>query len=109
MTNNGNAKLSHGLSSLTRCRVAATGSAAIVLEVVASGLSALAPHADLDSIPADAGFTSWADNGRGGGVVLKIVKGEAPAPGLKVAGVITTDTNCAPDESGLSHCRNAIA
>jgi hypothetical protein len=60
------------------------------------------------SIPPGAALSSWFENGQGGRHVLQIWQGSAPAEGVRVAGVVATDTNCEPDAKGLSHCHNRI-
>ncbi|HUZ75798.1 MAG TPA: hypothetical protein VMU87_22655 [Stellaceae bacterium] len=59
-------------------------------------------------IPREASLASWDQNGQGGRYLLQIADGSVPN-GAAVSGVVTSDTNCAPDAQGLSHCRNGIA
>ncbi len=61
------------------------------------------------AIPAGANFTSWADNGKDGLRMLQLVKGDMPAVGAVVSGVVETDTDCDPDAQGIFHCHNVIA
>ena len=61
------------------------------------------------AIPAGANFTSWADNGQGGPIVLQLFSGEGPAAGTAVNGIVKSDTNCTPDAERVSHCHNRIA
>jgi hypothetical protein len=79
--------------------------------VAAVGLTALAQRsaAAEPAIPVGANFTSWAENGKGGQVLLQLVKGDMPAAGAIVSGVVKTDTNCDPDAQGIFHCHNIIA
>lgn len=60
------------------------------------------------TIPSGAHLSSWFDNGQGGRRVLQLAKGEAPPIGVRVSGIVATDTNCDPDALGLSHCHNII-
>ena len=60
------------------------------------------------TIPHSATLASWNQNGQNGKYLLEIVKGDAPASGLKVLGVVATDTTCEPDAQGFSHCHNVI-
>ena len=41
--------------------------------------------------------------------MLQLVKGDMPAAGAVVFGVVKTDTNCDPDARGIFHCHNVIA
>ena len=79
--------------------------------LAAVGFSALAqqPASAEPAIPAGANFTSWAENGKDGQRILQLVKGDMPAVGAVVSGVVKTDTNCDPDAQGVFHCRNVIA
>jgi hypothetical protein len=79
--------------------------------LAAVGFSALAqqPASAEPAIPAGANFTSWADNGKDGQRVLQLVKGDMPAVGAVVSGVVKSDTNCDPDARGVFHCHNVIA
>lgn len=65
-----------------------------------------APHEP--RIPAGAPIRSWADNGQGGLSLLQIIGGIALPRGATLRGTVTSDTNCAPDARGLSHCNNGI-
>lgn len=60
------------------------------------------------TIPAGAALTSWFNNGQGGQRLLQIYRGSAPPAGVRIAGTVLTDTDCAPDAQGLSHCHNRI-
>jgi hypothetical protein len=79
--------------------------------LAAVGFSTLAqqPASAEPAIPAGANFTSWADNGKDGQRMLQLVKGDMPAAGAVVFGVVKTDTNCDPDARGIFHCHNVIA
>ncbi|MGA2493837.1 MAG: hypothetical protein ABSF67_12920 [Roseiarcus sp.] len=79
--------------------------------LAAVGFSALAQQTASaePAIPAGANFSSWADNGKDGQRVLQLVKGDMPAAGAIVSGVVKTDTNCDPDAQGIFHCHNVIA
>ena len=57
--------------------IAVSGLAAVVLSVLAPEPALAEPD-----IPAGAHFTSWADNGKGGEVVLQLVKGDLPTVAL---------------------------
>lgn len=59
-------------------------------------------------IPHLVSLASWAENGQDGQYVLQIADGGAMPTEMAVSGTVTTDTNCAPDALGLSHCRNDI-
>ena len=63
---------------------------------------------DEPRIPAGAPIRSWADNGQAGLSLLQIVDGIALPRGATLRGTVTSDTNCAPDARGLSHCHNGI-
>ncbi len=52
------------------------------------------------------GLVSWQANGAGGRYVAPVLEGEAPV--LPTLGVVRTDTDCAADAEGLSHCHNQI-
>ncbi len=81
----------------------------VVAGLAAFGVSVLAARANSGepAIPAGAHFTSWADNGTDGERVLQLVHGELPMAAA-VAGVVKTDTDCNPDNSGINHCHNVI-
>jgi len=83
---------------------AVAGFAALGYSVFAQATAAAEP-----TIPAGVKFTSWADNGTGGQRVLQLVKGDMPATGAIVSGVVKTDTNCDPDAQNINHCNNVIA
>ncbi|WP_162916824.1 hypothetical protein [Cohaesibacter haloalkalitolerans] len=59
-------------------------------------------------IPTGAGISSWVENGSGGKYTLQILEGTLPAAGQSVTAKVLTDTDCAPDEEGINHCRNEI-
>lgn len=63
---------------------------------------------DEPRIPAGASIRSWADNGQGGISLLQLIGGVALPRGATLRGTVTSDTNCAPDARGLSHCHNGI-
>jgi hypothetical protein len=46
------------------------------------------------------------DNGRDGIIVVELLTGTLPA--VPVLARVLTDTNCAPDRYGISHCRNTL-
>jgi hypothetical protein len=60
------------------------------------------------TIPPGVALTSWFDNGAGGQHLLQIREGSAPPVGVRVTGIVASDTNCDPDALGLSHCHNRI-
>ena len=78
--------------------------------LAAIGFSTLAqqPASAEPAIPAGAHFTSWAENGKDGQIMLQLVKGDMPAIGAIVSGIVKTDTNCEPDAQGIFHCHNVI-
>ena len=59
-------------------------------------------------IPSGYALDSWQDNGASGKYLLEVADGKLPAAGEALSGVVMTDTNCMPDEEGLSHCVNEI-
>lgn len=59
-------------------------------------------------IPAGAGISSWVENGAGGRYLLQVQKGTMPEAGQSVVGTVLSDSDCAPDEDGINHCRNEI-
>lgn len=65
--------------------------------------------AQLPPIPQGISLTSWYQNGEGGRYILQLADGDNFPIGPTISGVVTSDTNCAPDAQGLSHCRNGIA
>lgn len=87
------------------------GSVVIAIEVVvvaflfASGGRATTRE---PSIPRGAPLASWNENGNSGQYVLQILEGNAPAAGVTVFGVVTSDAACKPDAQGFSHCHNGI-
>jgi len=80
------------------------------LVLAAAAVASPAGHAGADEppIPAGAPLGSWHDNGRGGRYLLQLAQGRPLRAGGRVAGIVTSDTDCQPDSRGLSHCRNAI-
>lgn len=81
--------------------------------LMAGGAAALAacgpsPSNEFPRIPPGARLSSWHNNGAGGRYMLQIERGRALAEGLKLAGVVMTDTDCEPDKNNLNHCRNSI-
>ena len=84
---------------------------AVVGAASAIGFASLAqqPASAEPAIPAGANFTTWAENGKGGQSMLQLTKGDMPAVGAVVSGVVKTDTNCEPDAQGVFHCHNVIA
>jgi hypothetical protein len=60
------------------------------------------------AIPLGAPPSSWSENGQDGRHLLQIADGNALPVGVTVSGVVVSDTQCAPDAQGFSHCRNAI-
>lgn len=95
----------------TKAKVRRTGlwliSAAVIAlsAVVGYGLS----HQSGDSaIPAGTGLTSWYENGRDGRYLLHVIEGSADHAAAGTLGTVRTDSNCAPDAQGLSHCHNII-
>ncbi|WP_319531992.1 hypothetical protein [uncultured Cohaesibacter sp.] len=59
-------------------------------------------------IPAGAGISSWIENGSGGKYTLQIIEGSLPEPGQSYKAKVLSDSDCAPDEEGINHCRNEI-
>jgi len=51
-------------------------------------------------------LASWQGNGEGGRYYAPIIAGATP--GQATLGTVRTDTDCAPDAEGLSHCHNVI-
>lgn len=81
--------------------------AAISMLVIASACS----NGDRQyTMPPGAGIHSWYENGAGGHYVAPIIAGSGQilASGSRI-GTVLTDTNCAPDARGLSHCHNSIS
>ena len=60
------------------------------------------------TIPPGVSLTSWFENGKGGQYVLQIAEGNAPPAGVRVTGMVTTDTDCDPDAQGLNHCHTTL-
>jgi hypothetical protein len=56
-------------------------------------------------LPNGVGPTSWYLNGKSGRYFLPLIQGKLLGPTI---GVVKTDSNCAPDDQGLSHCYNKI-
>lgn len=83
--------------------------AAVALGATAMVSLAGLPAAADESIPAGTNIKSWAENGKNGENLLRVVEGTFPTSGGPIFGVVKTDTNCEPDEAGLSHCSNRIA
>lgn len=62
------------------------------------------------SIPPGAGIQSWHENGAGGRYVVNVIAGSPAAVAAHgTIGTVLTDSDCAPDAEGLSHCHNMIA
>lgn len=86
--------------------------------LTAAGLAALAVAVLLPSggrtgtgepaIPLGAPLALWSENGQDGRHLLQIADGSALPTVLAASGVVVSDTQCAPDAQGFSHCRNAI-
>jgi len=51
------------------------------------------------------GPASWYMNGKGGRYFAPIIQGRLLSP---TSGIVRTDSSCAPDSQGLSHCYNKI-
>jgi len=51
------------------------------------------------------GPSSWYLNGKGGRYFVPIIQGKLLGPTI---GIVKTDSNCTPDDQGLSHCHNQI-
>ena len=51
------------------------------------------------------GPSSWYLNGKGGRYFVPIIQGKLLGPTI---GIVRTDSNCTPDDQGLSHCHNQI-
>jgi len=82
------------------------GALVVAATAVAPGASRAA--ADEPPIPAGVALASWHDNGQNGRYVLQLERGRPLRAGWRVAGIVTSDTDCNPDARGLSHCRNAV-
>lgn len=81
--------------------------------LIASGISVFLLAAPIamsaqPEIPAEAGISSWVDNGSGGKYTLQILEGTLPEAGTSVTAKVLSDSNCAPDEEGINHCENVI-
>ena len=104
--------VSRSLSLVSVRRVAATlALAGVVGAALFWGSQAHATQfaaPDEPRIPAGAPIRSWADNGQGGLSLLQIIGGIQLPRGATLRGTGTSDTNCAPDARGLSHCHNGI-
>lgn len=61
------------------------------------------------TIPPGVDLPTWTENGRGGEYLLQLAEGSAPPVGVRMSGVVLSDTDCEPDALGLSHCHNGIA
>ncbi len=59
-------------------------------------------------MPSGARLAAWQDNGQGGRYVLQLAQGRSLPVGERVAGIVTSDSNCEADAEGLSHCHNTI-
>lgn len=78
-----------------------------------AGLAALLLGAPLalaaqPEIPEGANISSWVENGQGGTYYLQILDGTLPEDGVSVSGTVLSDSDCAPDEDDINHCRNEI-
>ncbi len=51
------------------------------------------------------GPSSWYLNGKDGRYFVPIIRGKLLRPTI---GIVKTDSNCMPDDQGLSHCHNQI-
>lgn len=51
-------------------------------------------------------LASWQHNGENGRYYAPIIDGATPAQAT--LGTVKTDTDCTPDQEGLSHCHNVI-
>lgn len=51
------------------------------------------------------GPSSWYLNGKDGRYFVPIIQGNLSRPTI---GIVKTDSNCRPDDQGLSHCHNQI-
>lgn len=81
--------------------------AAVMLMAVVLGAGCSQSGPD-SSIPDRAGIDSWLQNGSGGRYVVPVIEGPADAVTRTTQGIVRTDSNCAPDSRGLSHCHNII-
>lgn len=85
-----------------------------VLLLVAAGVVSYMTLADRDAhaneppIPEGVALSSWQNNGRDGRYVLQVMQEGAVPAGEQVVATVLSDTNCTPDERGLSHCHNAL-
>lgn len=61
------------------------------------------------AVPHDAGIQSWYENGSGGRYVVPVISGRASYVTGATRGVVLTDSDCAPDARGLSHCHSIIS
>ena len=52
------------------------------------------------------GIESWQANGAGGRYIAPVIDGKMPR--VRTLGVVLTDTECAADAEGLSHCDDQI-
>lgn len=57
-------------------------------------------------IPAGVALKSWQDNGRNGRYLLQVIQGKAPKGQLTAT--VMSDTDCAADAQGVSHCHNIL-
>ncbi len=79
--------------------------AIVVVGLLVTGLSSVA-WAWEPKLPSSVqGPSSWYVNGRGGRYVVPVIQGKLSGP---TVGIVKTDSNCMPDDQGLSHCHNQI-
>ncbi len=80
-------------------------SALIIIGLFVAGLSSSAQAWEPKLPNGVQGPTSWYINGKGGRYFAPIIRGRLLGP---TSGIVRTDSNCAPDNQGLSHCYNRI-
>lgn len=59
-------------------------------------------------IPEGAALSSWQHNGQYGRYVLRLAHTGRIPTGKQLVATVLSDTNCTPDDRGLSHCHNAL-
>lgn len=59
-------------------------------------------------IPAGVALTSWQDNGRDGDYLLELMPNQTLPSNQQLLATVLTDTHCAPDAQGLSHCHHVL-
>lgn len=64
--------------------------------------------ADQPAIPRGASLAAWSENGAGGRHLLQLAETDVLPAAWSAFGIVLSDTNCAPDSEGFSHCHNDI-